>query len=63
MYPVNLYTSKEHLSTTLHNVISNAIKYGHPTEPEIHISMEEKDREIFISVEDNGMGIPKEHQA
>ena len=59
---LNIYTNREHLSTALHNVISNAIKYGRPTEPEIRINVEERDREIFIHVEDNGIGIPKEHQ-
>ena len=61
-HPLNIYTSRGHLSTALHNVISNAIKYSDHTKPEIHINVEEKQREIFIDVEDNGMGIPKEHQ-
>lgn len=61
-HPLNIYTSREHLSTALHNVLSNAIKYGRPPKPEIRINVEEKEREIFINVEDNGMGIPKEHQ-
>lgn len=55
-------TNKGHLSTTLHNVISNAIKYGHPTAPEILINLAEKESEICIDIEDNGFGIPKEHQ-
>ncbi len=57
-----MHTNKEHLSTALHNVISNAIKYGHPTTPEILINLEEKESEVFIDIEDNGFGIPKEHQ-
>lgn len=61
-HPRYIYTNKEHLSTTLHNVISNAIKYGHPTNPEIRISLEEKQGKILINIEDNGGGIPKEHQ-
>ncbi|NRB48031.1 MAG: HAMP domain-containing histidine kinase [Saprospiraceae bacterium] len=59
---LDLFTNKELLSTALHNVISNAIKYGHPTQPKIHISLEEKAGKIFINIEDNGMGIPKAHQ-
>ncbi len=59
---VDIRTNKAHLSTTLHNVISNAIKYGHPLRPEVHISLEEKESEIHINIEDNGQGIPKEHQ-
>ena len=59
---LEMYTNKEHLSTALHNVISNAIKYGHPTKPEIHISLEEKHANILINIKDNGGGIPKEHQ-
>ena len=42
-------------------MISNAIKYGHPTKPEIHINIEEKKDKVFINIEDNGEGIPKEH--
>lgn len=59
---LEIRTNKEYLSSTLHNVISNAVKYGHPSKPAVHISLEEKQGQILINVEDNGGGIPKEHQ-
>ena len=54
-------THQEHLSTVLYNLINNAIKYGHPTRPEVYLGLEEKKNSVIISIEDNGQGIPKEH--
>ena len=60
-HTIHVHSHKEHLSTALHNLINNAIKYGHPTEPEINLSLAEKEGSVVISIEDNGQGIPKEH--
>ncbi len=60
-HAISVNTHQEHLSTVLHNLISNAIKYGHNAEPEIQISLTESRDSVIISIEDNGTGIPKEH--
>lgn len=59
---IKIYSSKEYLYTVLHNVISNAIKYGNPKAPEIQIFTKEEGNYTVIYVADNGNGIPKEHQ-
>ena len=43
----------------LHNILSNAIKYT-VEEGKITISMYKEDKQIIISVQDTGMGIPEE---
>ncbi len=58
---IHVQSHKEHLSTALHNLINNAIKYGHPTAPKIELILTEKDSNVVISIEDNGQGIPQEH--
>lgn len=41
------------------NLIANALKYNNSPEPSVHISCRELDAEYLLSVEDNGIGIPK----
>jgi PAS domain S-box-containing protein len=47
------------ITQVLNNLISNAIKYS-PENPEICISIEEKQADIWINIQDNGIGIPVE---
>lgn len=42
------------------NLIGNAIKYADNTHPEILITAEAQEGDTIISVQDNGMGIPKD---
>jgi two-component system, OmpR family, phosphate regulon sensor histidine kinase PhoR len=49
-----------HLKNILINLIDNAIKYCDNT-PVIHIFLKIRKREFDISVEDNGIGIDKQH--
>lgn len=52
-----------HLTNILHNLVDNAVKYARPgVAPEITIHLQERPDGIILSVEDNGMGISKEHQ-
>ncbi|HUH65643.1 MAG TPA: ATP-binding protein [Syntrophales bacterium] len=43
----------------LSNLLSNAVKYS-PDGGDIHISMEDRDNRFYISVSDEGLGMPKE---
>lgn len=50
-----------HLTNVIFNLLDNAIKYS-PVNPKITIRTENKETEINISVQDNGIGIRKEDQ-
>ncbi len=45
----------------LNNLISNAIKYAQPN-PVVRIRLHQLEREILLSIEDNGIGIPESDQ-
>ena len=51
----------QYMSSILHNLVSNALKYKSPDrKPVISIKTERKDRSIILSVKDNGLGIDLE---
>ncbi len=50
-----------HLTNILHNLVDNAVKYSKAV-PDIHIGLHNEGQRVILSVRDNGMGIPKEHQ-
>lgn len=50
-----------HLTNVLYNLIDNAIKYC-ATSPNILITTHDTAKQIFISVQDNGLGIARENQ-
>lgn len=53
--------NKAYLRSILHNLISNAIKYRNQGKPlEINISNRKNNNEIWLRVEDNGIGIDLE---
>lgn len=54
---------KVRLQQILENLISNGIKYCNPNrdEPYVDVSVVERDRQVFITVEDNGLGIPADY--
>lgn len=56
-YAVNADQIK--IQQVLYNLIDNAIKFSHSSST-IYISVLDKNEKIFISVKDNGIGIPKE---
>ena len=43
----------------LYNLISNSIKFKRDEEPVININTSQESDNIILSVEDNGVGIPK----
>ncbi|MEN9444296.1 MAG: Sensor kinase protein RcsC [Bacteroidota bacterium] len=56
-----LYVDRNMLHTVLRNLISNAIKFT-PQGGQINIETYEKDAEVVISVQDNGVGMSAETQ-
>jgi PAS domain S-box-containing protein len=54
-----IFADKVMMSIVLRNLISNAIKYTH-LEGIVSISSIQKENELVISVQDNGVGIPKD---
>ncbi|MGZ3872004.1 MAG: chemotaxis protein CheB [Mucilaginibacter sp.] len=51
--------SKKNLRSIIYNFISNAIKFRRDEKPVIHIQTRSEGEFIVLSVQDNGMGIPK----
>ncbi len=52
---------KLHLTNVLHNLVDNGVKYS-KEKPDITIGLHNEAGVIVLSVQDNGIGIPKEHQ-
>ena len=52
----------EKIQQVLYNLVDNAIKFSRP-DSEITIDTTEKGDTVFVSVRDNGIGIPKEDQS
>lgn len=50
-----------HLTNILHNLVDNGVKYTKGA-PEIHIRLRNEGNNVVLSVQDNGIGIAKEHQ-
>lgn len=49
-----------HITNVIFNLLDNAMKYGSEN-PEIEVVTENRKGQLMISVQDNGIGIPKEH--
>lgn len=58
-----LCTVPSRLDTILENLLSNAIRYQRPAEPQKRVTVTTADvgENLILSVEDNGIGIPPEH--
>lgn len=61
---IKLNLSKIRITQILENLVSNAIKYRDINKPvnEVIVSLKEKDGKIYLSVADNGIGIPKKFE-
>lgn len=59
----HFYSDSKRLRNILKNIIHNAIKYQSPTHehPFVRIHAKTDELQAFIAVEDNGIGIPKDH--
>ncbi len=56
--PVFVKADKERIEQVLINLIINAIKYS-PTQKKVVIKVEEKEKDLVISIADSGIGIPE----
>lgn len=56
-----IHGSRAPLVTALYNLLDNAIKYS-PVSSAILITLNASEKNISLSVEDNGIGIPQEYQ-
>lgn len=51
------------LNAIMQNLIENSIKYSRETDAFVRITIQPQKDSILLEVEDNGLGIPEEHQA
>lgn len=54
----NVTADKRKIQQVLYNLVDNAIKFS-PNDSEITIETRDKSGKVFVSVKDNGIGIPK----
>lgn len=59
---VEVYADKARIHQVLVNIISNAIKYS-PDADKVKVSQKPEKGKVTVSIEDFGMGIPKEEQS
>jgi len=57
-----IFGDELHISNAIGNLIDNAIKYSNDS-VKINVSTHKEGKYYYISVEDNGIGIPKEEQS
>jgi two-component system, OmpR family, phosphate regulon sensor histidine kinase PhoR len=46
-----------HITSVIYNLLDNALKYSKGT-PEINVTLQEAPEQLFVSISDNGIGIP-----
>ncbi len=54
-----IFVDKNKMIQVMTNLLSNAVKYS-PNGGKIYIALEEKNDKIYVSVKDEGLGIPKD---
>jgi two-component system phosphate regulon sensor histidine kinase PhoR len=59
--PININADKLHFVNVVANMIDNAIKYSNDT-PFVEISLNEAEKDVLLSIKDQGIGIDKENQ-
>ena len=58
----DVYGDAERTRQVLTSLLTNALKYSAPTDP-IQVRLSTKEEDVTVSVQDHGVGIPKEQQA
>lgn len=61
--PVVAEIDETKMTLALSNLIENAIKYNRTEDGWVHVTLNADHQNFFVTVEDNGIGIPKEAQA
>lgn len=56
-----VYADKNKISQVIYNLTDNALKFSH-NDSTITVSLSAKGEKVFVSVKDNGIGIPKDLQ-
>ena len=56
--PVIVYADKRKIQQLLYNLIDNAIKFSE-NESSVTVEVTEKNEKAFVSIKDNGIGIPR----
>lgn len=59
---IEVYFDREQLEKVIFNLLSNAFKFVAPKNGSIKVAISNTDKEVFISVIDNGIGITEEHK-
>jgi signal transduction histidine kinase len=61
--PVDFYGDIFRMSVIMNNLISNAVKYQNPNEPnpQVNLLVEVSEKQAMITIRDNGIGILEEH--
>jgi two-component system phosphate regulon sensor histidine kinase PhoR len=57
----SIFADEMHVTNILYNLLDNAAKYA-KAEPKIIVSTKSDEKGVYITIEDNGPGIPKEYQ-
>jgi signal transduction histidine kinase len=60
---IEFYSEWTLLNTILQNLVENAIKYARNDSPFVRVKFFQVEKGVILEVEDNGHGIPKEHQS
>lgn len=58
---LDIYVDREHIDKIVYNLLSNAFKYT-PFHGTIDLKVRTRDDKVVITVEDSGVGIPKDRQ-
>lgn len=56
-----VHADRIHLTNILHNLVDNGVKYS-KGQPVIRIGLHNEKDNLVLEVQDNGLGIPREHQ-
>ena len=61
LHPLRVLADRNRIRQVLINLIDNAIKYGRE-QGHVRVCLRESGKKVRVSVQDNGTGIPKQHQ-
>jgi signal transduction histidine kinase/class 3 adenylate cyclase len=59
--PIPVYADPRQMKKVLYNLFSNAFKFSDPDKGQVWVRLSPTEETIRLEVEDNGIGIPREH--